>query len=506
MKKIYLALVLSYNLLEKRGIQMAEDIFINQRKENLKKLVEAGVDPYPAKGERSHLCAQIKDDFKKLEGKKVTVVGRVMTKRGHGKILFANIQDVSGQTQGFFRFDNLKNNYDLLKYVDMGDFIQITGKVFKTKAGEESVEVMDWKFLSKAMKPLPEKWHGLKDVETRYRKRYLDFLTNEESKNVIRTKARIIQFLRKFLSEEGFEEVFTPYLELNPSGAAAKPFKTHLNAYNMDMYMRICIGELWQKMMIVGGFEKTFEIGQAFRNEGVDKAHNPEFTMCEFYWAYADRDEQIKITEKLFSRLVKEISGSYGLAYQGEKLNFKPPFPVITFKEVMQKYAKLDIDKYPTLEALTGELKKRKFQVDPKAGRGKLIDDYYKAEARPKLIQPTFLINHPIEISPLAKKNEKDPSTVQRLQLLVCGEEMCNGYSELNDPEDQKSRFTEQKKLLKKGDEEAMRSDEHFVEALEYGMPPVAGNGIGIERLTMLLTDSQVMREVITFPIMKPEK
>ncbi|MDO8507455.1 MAG: lysine--tRNA ligase [bacterium] len=485
---------------------MAEDIFINQRKENLKKLVDAGVDPYPAKGERTNFCNEVKDDYKKLEGKKVTVVGRVMTKRGHGKILFANIQDVSGQAQGFFRFDNLPKNYDLLKCVDMGDFIQMTGKVFKTKAGEESIEVTDWKFLSKAMKPLPEKWHGLKDVETRYRKRYLDFLTNEESRNKIITKSKIIDFMRNFLKAEGFQEVFTPYLELTPSGAVAKPFKTHLNAYNMDVYMRICIGELWQKMMMIGGFEKTFEIGQGFRNEGVDKAHNPEFTNCEFYWAYADYKDQMKITEKMISSLVKEICGSYEITYQGQKLNFKPPYPVVTFREVMQKYAKIDIDKYPTRDEFAKELTKRKFKVDPKAGRGKLIDDYYKEVARPNLVQPTFLIDHPIDVSPLAKRSTESTDKVQQLQLLVWGEELCKGYSELNNPQDQRERFDEQKRLSSKGDEEAMRADDHFVEAMEYGMPPIAGNGIGIERLSMLLTDSAVMREIITFPIMKPEK
>jgi len=485
---------------------MAEDIFIKQRKENLKKLVEAGIDPYPAKGERTHFCSQIKDEYKKLSGKRVTIVGRVMTKRGHGKILFVNLQDVSGQTQSFFRFDNLEKNYSLLKCVDMGDFIQVTGKVFKTKAGEESVEVTEWKFLSKAMKPLPEKWHGLKDVETRYRKRYLDFLTNEESRDKIITKSKIIDFIRSYLKNDGFQEVSTPYLELTPSGAAAKPFKTHLNAYSMDMYMRICIGELWQKMMIVGGFEKTFEIGRAFRNEGVDKSHNPEFLMCEFYWSYADYKDLMKFLEKMIPNLVKEISGSYTITYQGKKLNFKPPFTVVTFREVMKKYANIDIDKFETKEKLAAELKKRDFKVDPKAGRGKLIDDYYKEAARPKLVQPTFLIDHPIDVSPLAKRSTSNHDKVQQVQLLVWGEELCKGYSELNNPQDQRERFAEQKKLLSKGDEEAMRADDYFVEAMEYGMPPIAGNGIGIERLATILTDSAVMREVITFPIMKPEK
>jgi lysyl-tRNA synthetase class 2 len=485
---------------------MAEDIYINQRKENLKKLVEAGVDPYPAKGERTHLCIQVKKEFKKLKGQKVTIVGRIMTKRGHGKILFANIQDVSGQTQGFFRFDNLKKNYDLLKYIDIGDFIQVSGKVFKTKAGEESVEAMEWKLLAKAMKPLPEKWHGLKSVETRYRKRYLDFLTNEESRNKIITKAHIIDFIRNFLKKEGFQEIYTPYLELTPSGAAAKPFKTHLNAYNMDIYMRICIGELWQKMMIVGGFEKTFEIGQAFRNEGVDKAHNPEFTNCEFYWAYADYKDLIKITEKMISALVKEINGNYDLNYQDIKLNFKPPYPILTFSDAMKKYAKLDISKFNTKKELEKEFKKRNIKLDPRLGEGKLLDILFKETVRSKLIQPVFITDYPVETSPLAKKNPENPDTVQRMQLLIAGEELYNGYSELNNPEDQKERFKEQKEFLKKGDEEAFRSDKHFIEAMEYGMPPIAGNGIGIERLAMLLTDSAVMREIITFPIMKPEK
>lgn len=485
---------------------MAEDIFINQRKENLKKLVEAGIDPYPAKGERTNFCNEIKDDYKKLDGKKVTVVGRVMTKRGHGKILFANLQDISGQAQGFFRYNNLSKNYDLLKYVDMGDFIQITGKVFKTKAGEKSIEVTDWRFLSKAMKPLPEKWHGLKDVETRYRKRYLDFLTNEESRNKIITKAHIIDFIRNYLKTDGFQEVFTPYLELTPSGAAAKPFKTYLNAYNMDMYMRICIGELWQKMMIVGGFEKTFEIGQAFRNEGVDKTHNPEFTNCEFYWAYADYNNLMNITQDMISTLVKKINGSYKLRYQDTELDFKTPYPVLTFADAMKKYAQIDISKFDKKADLEKEFKSSKVKYDTKLGKGKLLDILFKEMVRPKLIQPVFIIDYPIETSPLAKKNTNNPDTVQRMQLLVNGEEIYNGYSELNDPNDQKKRFAEQNELLKKGDDEAFRDDEHFVEAMEYGMPPIAGNGIGIERLTMLLTDSAVMREIITFPIMKPEK
>ena len=485
---------------------MAEDIFINQRKENLKKLIEAGVDPYPAKGDRTNFCNEVKDSYKKLEGKKVTVVGRVMTKRGHGKILFANLQDVSGQTQAFFRSDNLAKTYNLLKYVDIGDFIQTTGKVFKTKAGEESVEVAEWKFLSKTMKPLPEKWHGLKSVETRYRKRYLDFLTNEESRNKIITKAKIIDFIRDFLKNKGFQEVFTPYLELTPSGAAAKPFKTHLNAYNMDMYMRICIGELWQKMLIVGGFEKTFEIGQAFRNEGVDRAHNPEFMMCEFYLAYADYNDLIKITQDMISSLVREIKGDYKLKFQGTTLNFKPPYPALTFRDVMKKYVKIDISKFDTKASLEKELKSRKIKYNPKLGKGKLLDILFKEIVRPKLIQPVFIIDYPIETSPLAKKNTGNPDTVQRMQLLVNGEEIYNGYSELNDPNDQRERFKEQQELLKKGDDEAFRDDEHFVEAMEYGMPPIAGNGVGIERLIMLLTDSSVMREIITFPIMKPEK
>jgi len=485
---------------------MSEDIFIKQRLENLKDLKKAGINPYPAKGKRTHFCDDVKKSFSKLEGTTVKVVGRLMSMRGHGKILFANLKDDSGICQLFFRYDNLTDSYDLLKFLDLGDFTEVEGKVFKTKAGEETIEVTSWRLLAKATRPQPEKWHGLKDIETRYRKRYLDFLTNTEIKNKIITKSKIVSFIRNFLTEKGFIEVFTPVLEIVPSGAAAKPFKTHLTAYELDMYLRICIGELWQKMLTIGSFEKTFEIGYAFRNEGVDWTHNPEFLNCEFYWAYADYKDQMTITEELMSKMVKAINGSYKLNYQGEIINFKPPFKVITFKDAMKKYAELDIEKYLSKDELAKELTSRGFEVDPKAGRGKLIDDYYKDKVRNNLIQPTFLIDHPVDVSPLAKRSEEDVDSSQRMQLLVYGQEIFNAYSELNDPIEQKIRFEEQARLLKEGDEEAFRVDHNFLEAMEYGMPPVAGNGIGIERITMLLTNSNTLREIITFPIMKPDK
>lgn len=485
---------------------MSEELFIKQRRENLEALKAAEIDPYPAKGERTHPCNEITKSYKQLEGKKVKVVGRLMSLRGHGKILFANLKDDSGICQLFFRFDNLTDSYGMLKRLDLGDFIQAEGEVFKTKAGEETVEVKDWKLLSKSMRPQPEKWHGLKDVETRYRKRYLDFLTNDEIKNKIIVKSKIVTFIREFLIRKGFIEVFTPVLEIVPSGAAAKPFKTHLNAYQLDMYLRICIGELWQKMLAVGSFEKTFEIGYAFRNEGVDWAHNPEFLNCEFYWAYADYKDQVKITEEMMVELVRHLTGSDEIVYQETKISFKPPFAIVTFKEAMKRYADLDIDKYPTREELAIELERRGFEVDKKAGRGKLIDDYYKDKVRHNFVQPTFLIDHPVDLSPLAKRSETDPSISQRMQLLVYGQEVFNAYSELNDPAEQRKRFEEQQALLSKGDEEAFRSDEHFLEAMEYGMPPIAGNGIGIERLVMFLTGSTTIREIITFPIMKPDK
>jgi len=430
-----------------------------------------------------------------------------MSERGHGKASFYDIKDGSGSIQLYIKQDKVgKENYDNLSLIDLGDFLQVSGLLFVTHKGEKTLEVSSYKLLAKSLLPLPTTWYGLKDIETRYRKRYLDFLLNEDVKEKMVIRSKVISEVRNYLQNAGFLEMQMPALEIDPTGAAARPFKTHYNAYDIDVYLRICIGELWQKRVIVGGFEKTFEIGRAFRNEGVDREHNPDFLMCEFYWAYADYNDLMDFTEKLISTVVKEVKGSYEIEYQGEKINFKPPYPRLSFKDLLKKKVNLDIDKYPTRELLAEELKIRKFKFKKSDSRGTLIDEYYKETIRPAIKDPIFLIDHPLEISPLAKKSEKDPRVVQRAQLVAIGAEITNGYSELNNPIDQQERFIEQVKLLKAGDEEAQRIDESYVEAMEYGMPPIAGQGVGMDRLIMIITDSATIRESIPFPFMKSKE
>lgn len=484
-----------------------EEELIKARKNKLENLKKKGINPYPSRAMRTHTVSEALLEFNKLSSskKKIFLTGRLTAERSHGKAAFYNLKDGSGSIQLYFKENRVgKEGYKNLELLDIGDFLEVSGILFITHKGEKTLEVSSYRLLAKSLRSLPEKWHGLHDIEIKYRKRYLDFLVNEKACLAIKLRARIISEVRNYLEKEGFIEIQYPVLETVATGAAAKPFLTHYNAYDIKAYFRIAI-ELWQKMIMVGGFEKVFEIGKVFRNEGVDREHNPEFMICEFYWAYADYNDQMKFTEKMISTIVKNIKGSYVFTHQDKKLNFKPPYPVITFRDAVKKYGNLDIDRYKTKEELVRELKRRKFPIDPKAGKGKLLDDYFKETTRPKLIQPIFLINHPIEISPLAKKSS-DGDNVERFQLLANGTELCNAYSELNDPLDQRERFTEQAKLLRQGDLDAQRIDENFIEAMEYGMPPISGNGIGLERLIMLLTDSATIRESIPFPFIKPKK
>jgi lysyl-tRNA synthetase class 2 len=484
----------------------AEEQIKKERIEKLNRIIEAGVNPYPSRGERTHHNQEVVDGFEKLENKKVTVVGRIMAIRGHGRLSFMSLRDESGEVQLMLKEDVLgKDSYSFLKNFDSGDFLEVTGAVIKTRLGEVSVLADSVKILSKSLLPIPEKFHGLKDVETRYRKRYLDFLVNPDSRGKMYVRSKTVNAVRNFLASSGFLELQFPTLEAEATGAAARPFKTHYNAYDKEVYLRICIGELWQKRAIVGGFEKTFEIGKAFRNEGVDAQHNPEFLMCEFYWAYADYKIMMSFIEKLISGVVKDVKGSTTITYQGNKIDFKAPYPVYSFKDLLKKYAKLDIDMFPTKEAFSTELKKRNFKFNKDASRGTLIDEYYKETVRPNLINPVFLVDHPVEISPLAKPSTDNPLVAERFQLVVNGAEVVNAYSELNDPRLQEQRLKEQAQMLKDGDEESQRIDGDYIEAMEYGMPPISGTGIGIERLVMLLTDSNHLRECTPFPFMKPE-
>lgn len=482
----------------------------NIKKERIKKLEnfrKVGTDPYPARSFRTKTLKEVFDNFDNLSKAKEQIIlaGRIVLKREHGAITFCQIQDESGKFQLVFKKDNLGEKYKLfLDNFDIGDFIEAQGFLFITKAGERSLEVKTFNILTKSLLPLPEKWHGLKEIEERYRKRYLDLLLNKEVKEKFILRSKLLKELRKFLDEKGFIEVETPILQTIPGGATAKPFKTHLNILDIDLYLRIA-PELYLKRLIVGGFEKIYEIGKNFRNEGIDKEHNPEFTMLELYYAYIDYEILMKFSEDMLSEIIKNIFNKFEIEWKNKKINFKPPFKRKDFFELFFETSGLDLEKASDKELFN---KAKDFDIDMTEvkTRAKVIDEIYKKIARPNIIEPTFIINHPLELSPLAKKIIKKPEKVQRFQLIIGGTEVINGFSELNDPIDQRERFEMQKKMREAGDTEAQRIDKDFLEALEYGMPPTAGLGLGIDRLTAILTNSYSIKEVILFPLMKPKK
>lgn len=473
------------------------------RLEKLKKLQELGIETFPARSKRTHICGDILNDFDKLEGQEVYVLGRIKSLRTHGKISFWDIADETGEIQLFIKDENIGNYYDNLKYFDLGDFIQAKGEVVKTKTGQISIMVKELKLITKAIRPLPDEHFGLKDEEARYRRRYLDFLINSEEKNKILVRGKVLRYFREFLQDKGFLEVETPVLELISSGAMAKTFDTHLNAYDLPVHLRICMGELWQKKLLVGGFEKTFEIGRAFRNEGVDRQHNPEFTMLEYYWAFADYEDNIRLHEEMIPFVIENSIGSLKFVHDDNEIDFTPPYPRVMFHDLVLEHSGIDIDEYETASELAQIMKKKGYSTEGVKERGKLIDELYKQTARIKIIQPTFVLNYPVELKPLAKKSE-DSRYTEMFQLLVNGFELSNSYTELNDPIDQMERFEEQMKNREAGDEEAMSNDWDYVEALEYGMPPATGTGIGIDRFTALITGARTLREIIAFPLMKP--
>lgn len=473
------------------------------REERLKKLEELKklkINPYPSKISLGGSLIQIAVSRKEL-GKKVLIAGRVVGMRGHGAILFGDLRDESGTIQTLFKEEKLKDAYKVLKLVDTGDFLAVAGEVIKTQAGEITVDVSDFQILAKSIRPLPSEWFGLKDEEERYRQRYVDLILNENLKDLFRKKAVFWQTFRNFLIEKGFLEVETPVLENTAGGADANPFVTHHNALDIDLYLRISMGELWQKRLMVAGFEKTFEIGRQFRNEGIDREHLQDYTQMEFYWAYANYEDSMKLVEEMYKFVAKKTFGTYEFEINGQKIDLSKKWGRIDYGKTIKGKLGIDVTK-ATDDELCKKLKELKIEFSKKDGRGRLIDLLWKS-IRKSISGPVFLVGHPVEVSPLAKRMEKDLGFVERYQVIIAGSEMGNGYSELNDPIDQAQRFKKQQEMREKGDKEAQMEDNDFVRALEYGMPPVTGFGVS-ERLFSFLANLPI-RETVLFPLLRPE-
>ncbi len=484
---------------------------VQQRLNKLERLRERGIDPYPARANRSHTAAEAIAAFEAAEAAggdspTVQVTGRLRAIRVMGKSSFAHIEDGGGRIQIYLKQEVVgEEAYEVFKRdFDLGDFVGVTGHLFRTRTGEVTVHVRSYQLLAKALHPLPEKWHGLKDVETRYRRRYLDLVANEEVRNIFRTRSRVISAMRRFLDGLGFLEVETPTLQPIYGGAMARPFTTHHNALDMTLYLRIS-DELYLKRLIVGGFDKVYEICKDFRNEGVSTKHNPEFTQMECYWAYADYSDMMWLTEHMVAYIAEQALGSTRFTYQGHEIDVTPPWRRWSLREAIQEVTGVDYMNFPTHQALWAEVQRLGIRVSPQPTRGKLIDELLGEFVEPILIQPTFIKDYPIDISPLAKAAPDDPGHVERFEIFIGGLETGNAYSELNDPLVQRERFEQQGLGAKAGDEEAHPMDEDYVLALMHGMPPTGGLGVGVDRLTMLLTNQTSIREVILFPHMRSE-
>ena len=475
------------------------------RREKLAQLVEDGKDPFQiTKFDVTHHSAEIKDDFDALEGKEVVVAGRMMSKRVMGKASFCNVQDLKGGIQCYVARDAVgEDSYKDFKKFDIGDIIGVRGEVFKTKTGEISIHASAVTLLSKSLQVLPEKFHGLTNTDMRYRQRYVDLIVNPEVKDTFVKRSKIIKEIRNFLDGRGFMEVETPMLVSNAGGAAARPFETHYNALNEDVKLRISL-ELYLKRLIVGGLEKVYEIGRVFRNEGVDTRHNPEFTLMELYQAYTDYYGMMELTENMFRYLAEKVCGSAVITYNGVEIDLSKPFARLTMNDAIKKYTGIDFDEVKTDEEAKALAKEHHIEYEERHTKGDIINLFFEEYCEKELIQPTFIMDHPLAISPLTKKKPSDPTKVERFELFINTWEMCNAYSELNDPIDQRERFAAQDAAFAAGDEEANHTDEDFLNALEYGMPPTGGIGYGIDRLVMLLTDSPAIRDVLLFPTMKP--
>lgn len=475
------------------------------RRDKLTELVNEGKNPFEqVKFDKTHYCADIENNFESMEGEVVSVAGRLMSKRGMGKVMFCDLQDVSGKIQLFVKLDVLgEASYAAYKKLDIGDIVGAKGEVFKTKTGQVSVRVSEYTLLSKSLLPLPEKFHGMTDTDLRYRQRYVDLIMNERSRQTFLKRTQIIKEIRNFLDNLGFMEVETPVLHTIPGGAAARPFITHHNTLDIDLYMRIAL-ELHLKRLIVGGFEKVYEIGRVFRNEGMDTKHNPEFTLLELYEAYTDYEHIMNLTEDLYRHVAQAVLGTGVVEYDGATLDFSKPFARISMVDAVKKYAGVDFNEIETLEEARKVAKEHHIQFEPHHLKGDILNLFFDEFVEDKLVQPTFLTGHPVEISPLAKKCPGDSRYTERFELFICGRECANAFSELNDPIDQKERFMAQVAKRDAGDDEASMMDDDFVTALEYGMPPTGGLGIGIDRLVMILTGENSIRDVLLFPTMKP--
>ena len=480
------------------------DQLMQVRLEKLNELREAGKDPFIiTKYDATHHTADIAENFEELEGKEVSIAGRLMSKRIMGKASFANVMDRNGNIQLYVSRDDLgDDNYKEFKKLDIGDIVGVKGFVFATKTGEKSIHAKEVTLLTKSLKPLPEKFHGLTDTELRYRQRYVDLIMNPEVKDTFIKRSRIIATIRKFLNEKGFIEVETPMLVSNAGGASARPFETHFNALDEDLKLRISL-ELYLKRLIVGGLERVYEIGRVFRNEGLDTRHNPEFTLMELYQAYTDYNGMMDLTEEMYRTIAKEVNGSTTITFKGIEMDLGKPFARLRMIDAIKQYAGVDFDKIDTLEEARAIAKEKGVEFEERHARGDIINLFFDEFCEEHIIQPTFIIDHPVEISPLTKKKPSDPRYVERFEFYMNGWEMANAYSELNDPIDQRERFAAQDALAQAGDDEAQHTDEDFINALMIGMPPTGGIGYGIDRLCMLMTDSSAIRDVLLFPTMR---
>ena len=474
------------------------------RREKLAELQANGQNPFEiTKYDVTHHSMEVKEHFEELEGKHVVLAGRMMSKRIMGKASFCNIQDLQGNIQSYVARDSIgEEEYKAFKKMDIGDIVGLEGKVFKTKTGEISIHASAVKLLSKSLQVLPEKFHGLTDTDMRYRQRYVDLIMNPEVKDTFIKRSKIISSIRKYLDGQGFMEVETPMLVANAGGAAARPFETHFNALNEDFKLRISL-ELYLKRLIVGGLERVYEIGRVFRNEGLDTRHNPEFTLMELYQAYTDYNGMMDLTENMYRHVAQEVLGTTKIVYKGVEMDLGKPFERITMVDAVKKYAGVDWNEVHTLEEARAVADEHHVEYEERHKKGDILSLFFEEFAEEHLIQPTFVMDHPIEISPLTKKKPENPEYVERFEFFMNGWEMANAYSELNDPIDQRERFKAQEELLAQGDEEANTTDEDFLNALEIGMPPTGGIGFGIDRMCMLLTGAEAIRDVLLFPTMK---